>query len=322
MHKLRSEHLTRCPHCDSVYEVSEEELELAYGAVRCGECMKIFNARFHRVDPQDAPDADEDEVITTDHQDPIPTLRDHLFHPAREAETAEELNLNRLAFAEDEEPELPADEEKLDAELLAFEAELETALYDPDTASEPEDNHETPDQQLTTAEDTLETQEALQADEALVTESRPSATKSHKKSKAKTPVNPAALLASSRNYLIALAIVLVASLASLGAWLVLTPEASSKFAAEEVRISPSTSPQKMTIHFQLVNLSNDSQSLPDLQVDLLNLSRQVIASQQVSAQAIEADNRQLAAGERLAAKVEVDRPSTYVQNARIHPLTP
>jgi predicted Zn finger-like uncharacterized protein len=36
---------TRCPHCETVFRVSEEQLALAEGRVRCGECDHIFNAR-------------------------------------------------------------------------------------------------------------------------------------------------------------------------------------------------------------------------------------------------------------------------------------
>lgn len=36
---------TRCPQCETVFRVSEEQLALADGQVRCGECDCIFNAR-------------------------------------------------------------------------------------------------------------------------------------------------------------------------------------------------------------------------------------------------------------------------------------
>ncbi|MGD8999429.1 MAG: DUF3426 domain-containing protein [Granulosicoccaceae bacterium] len=36
---------THCPHCETVFRVSEEQLALAEGQVRCGECDHIFNAR-------------------------------------------------------------------------------------------------------------------------------------------------------------------------------------------------------------------------------------------------------------------------------------
>ena len=36
---------TRCPHCDTAFVVTEEQLSIANGKVRCGNCKAIFNAR-------------------------------------------------------------------------------------------------------------------------------------------------------------------------------------------------------------------------------------------------------------------------------------
>lgn len=46
--------ISRCPHCNSVYEISDAQLDQALGAVRCSNCMKIFNALNHRVDNSQA----------------------------------------------------------------------------------------------------------------------------------------------------------------------------------------------------------------------------------------------------------------------------
>ncbi|WP_369601074.1 DUF3426 domain-containing protein [Hahella sp. SMD15-11] len=39
--------LTRCPHCDARFKVTEAQLSVANGKVRCGNCMQVFNAREH-----------------------------------------------------------------------------------------------------------------------------------------------------------------------------------------------------------------------------------------------------------------------------------
>ncbi|MBB1488456.1 zinc-ribbon and DUF3426 domain-containing protein [Oceanospirillum sediminis] len=39
--------LTRCPHCQACFSVTESELSYAYGVARCGACLKIFNASHH-----------------------------------------------------------------------------------------------------------------------------------------------------------------------------------------------------------------------------------------------------------------------------------
>ncbi|GGY73712.1 DUF3426 domain-containing protein [Marinobacter zhanjiangensis] len=39
--------LTRCPHCDTRFRVTDEQLAVANGKVRCGHCMEVFDARAH-----------------------------------------------------------------------------------------------------------------------------------------------------------------------------------------------------------------------------------------------------------------------------------
>lgn len=39
--------LTRCPHCDTRFRVTNEQLGVANGKVRCGHCMEVFDARSH-----------------------------------------------------------------------------------------------------------------------------------------------------------------------------------------------------------------------------------------------------------------------------------
>lgn len=40
---------TQCPKCKTRFRVSDEQLAVANGKVRCGHCMEIFNAREHRI---------------------------------------------------------------------------------------------------------------------------------------------------------------------------------------------------------------------------------------------------------------------------------
>jgi predicted Zn finger-like uncharacterized protein len=35
---------TRCPHCNTVFRITEEQLSAADGRVRCGRCRRVFNA--------------------------------------------------------------------------------------------------------------------------------------------------------------------------------------------------------------------------------------------------------------------------------------
>jgi len=297
MPQKENAHLARCPHCDSAFEVSPEELELAFGAVRCGECMKIFNANFHRIDPPDTASQESPEPATPANKDPIPTLHEHYYQPEAEEDESDD-----------------SDEEWLDEEMLAFEAELETALSDPD---EPQDQFPAEIPEVEELDEV--TTDSL--DDELVTESRDPQPQKKSKKATKKP-KPKQQAQNTRRYLIALAVVLVATLSTLGAWLLWSPPTVDHWVVNEVRISPATSPQKMQVHFQLSNQGNETYALPDLQIDLLNLSRQVIATQKVAASDIQTPSQQLEAGSSQALHVEVERPSTYVQNARIIPLSP
>ncbi|MFL1467961.1 DUF3426 domain-containing protein [Marinobacter sp. HN1S83] len=42
---------TRCPNCDTRFRVTDEQLSIAKGKVRCGNCMEVFNAVDHQVGP-------------------------------------------------------------------------------------------------------------------------------------------------------------------------------------------------------------------------------------------------------------------------------
>ena len=42
---------TQCPNCQTRFRVTEEQLGIAKGKVRCGNCMKVFNAIEHQVIP-------------------------------------------------------------------------------------------------------------------------------------------------------------------------------------------------------------------------------------------------------------------------------
>lgn len=41
---MTDSHVTQCPHCQTRFRVSAAQLGMAYGAVRCGACLKVFNA--------------------------------------------------------------------------------------------------------------------------------------------------------------------------------------------------------------------------------------------------------------------------------------
>lgn len=44
---MTTSHITQCPHCRTAFRVSDEQLGVAKGAVRCGSCLKVFRADEH-----------------------------------------------------------------------------------------------------------------------------------------------------------------------------------------------------------------------------------------------------------------------------------
>lgn len=40
---------TRCPHCTSVFNITDEQLAARGGHVRCGSCLQVFRADQHLV---------------------------------------------------------------------------------------------------------------------------------------------------------------------------------------------------------------------------------------------------------------------------------
>lgn len=84
--------LTRCPACDTRFRVTDAQLRVANGKVRCGNCMNVFNALEHQVGPRSATPAPPSP----------PSPRNEPAPPAR------------TAPVERQEPSLPADHENFD----------------------------------------------------------------------------------------------------------------------------------------------------------------------------------------------------------------
>ena len=64
---MNSAGITRCPQCEISFRVTDEQLRMADGAVRCGSCLTIFQAESFMEDvPPHLEEADDsilDEVI-------------------------------------------------------------------------------------------------------------------------------------------------------------------------------------------------------------------------------------------------------------------
>ena len=57
--------VTQCPNCDTSFRVSESQLQIAQGRVRCGACLGVFDGTAHLS--QDGEElAHEDEAADVD----------------------------------------------------------------------------------------------------------------------------------------------------------------------------------------------------------------------------------------------------------------
>jgi predicted Zn finger-like uncharacterized protein len=56
--------ITQCPRCGTSFRVTEAHLAVAAGAVRCGSCLHIFNAREHWVENTPAPEPEPETPIS------------------------------------------------------------------------------------------------------------------------------------------------------------------------------------------------------------------------------------------------------------------
>ena len=268
--------LAQCPHCKSVFDVSEEEMQLALGAVRCGECMKIFNARYHLVDKtqaqvEDSPSAKEqtpsDSTEVLEHKTSlnplntnIPTLHDHPVH------------LTPLSpYSIDEDELIPED---VQDDFLYIDS-------------------------LLTGEENQPVELAEEAEPELEPELEPEQNNKTNQSKKISPPLIVGLF-------VFLAAVLV------GGWLLFNNAPPPKYAFSEVRLSPSTNPKKMDVHFKLTNISEQSLPLPNLSIQLLNLSHQPISSEVVRADYLQPNLHQLEAAASHLMTLSVNRPATFV----------
>lgn len=251
-------------------------MQAALGAVRCGECMKIFNANYHLV-ALPAEDLNAEEP-STEEAAPAPTTA-----------------LNSAADQQQDSYIPTLHEHPPSAVSTELEHVAELDLHDdfnpitnPDTEA---DNAFNP--------------------AALVTDRHPdySVATEHPQPKA------AARLSQGQSFLAAgLALLLLLGGVS---WWLWQPQAPANFAFSAIRLAPAAKdPNLLAIHFQMHNLSSVQQPTPDLTLELLNLSAQVISHTKIPA-------HQLGLGTSIQAQanhsltLEVPRPATFVHSARL-----
>lgn len=71
--------ITQCPRCGTSFRVTEAHLAVAAGAVRCGSCLHIFNARDHWTDAAPVTPAKSEKPLAQKHVEEIEIDDDALF---------------------------------------------------------------------------------------------------------------------------------------------------------------------------------------------------------------------------------------------------
>ena len=116
---------TRCPHCETRFKITEEQLTAHHGMVRCGHCLQAFDARPDFIPEQPSPQLDL-PIDATHHNE----AHKHYEPPVHEINAfAEPLEQPETLDTESAEPEIvaPTDPQQ-DSSLLLIQSEPDDTL--------------------------------------------------------------------------------------------------------------------------------------------------------------------------------------------------
>ena len=146
--------ITECPNCDTRFRVTESQLQIAGGRVRCGACLVVFDGTAHLS-------LDGEDFVTGDESEDVDALLDELDEiSAREPSQAPSMpslseadfipvSAAQMARGHPEEAQNSADDEaSLPPELLALEAEFLAEMQSSDAPprSQADNLRENPDE--------------------------------------------------------------------------------------------------------------------------------------------------------------------------------
>ncbi|HKM14352.1 MAG TPA: MJ0042-type zinc finger domain-containing protein [Marinospirillum sp.] len=248
MNTTNSVKQAECPHCHSIFSVSEEEIALALGAVRCGECMKIFNASYHLID--------------VPHTIPISTAEKELESMILAANLANTSNKK---------------------------ANIPLPLITIPTLQEPAEKVDFLSNSTNVDASEIDTEEIIE--------------------KAKTKKMAAPFIAGLFFLLIAI---------SVAGWLFVNQAPPIAYTFTDVRLTSSSgNSKKIDVYFKISNVTEQTLPLPNLTIQLLNLSSQPVSSEVVMAVDLKPTFSELAASASHEMQASVDRPTIFVQGAHI-----
>ena len=125
--------ITKCPHCQTLFKVTDDQLKLYNGAVRCGVCQQIFNgANYLQADQPEAKDSRPDGEASLPQAlppfaDPAATADEEKTSPTPLSSQPDEEDEITLSLADDDinaPPENTALFDTLEEELSAISLEL------------------------------------------------------------------------------------------------------------------------------------------------------------------------------------------------------
>ncbi len=251
MNTTNSIQQAECPHCHSIFSISDEEIALALGAVRCGECMKIFNASYHLINVSTAiPISKEEKELQT---------------RVLAANLANESNKNT--------PPLPP--------LFSTIPTLQEPTEKVDFLSS------------ATHDENLEVTETEEVEEEV------------EETKQRTKPFIAGLF------------LLLITLFTAG-WLFINQAPPIAYTFTDVRLMPSNGDsKKIDVYFKINNVTKQKLPLPNLTIQLLNLSAQPVSSEVIMAADLKPATTELAAAASHEIQASLERPTTFVQSAHI-----
>lgn len=133
---------TQCPHCQTIFGVSDAHLSAAFGRVRCGQCHGQFNAKRHLLDalPDQAIESESPPEVDSSpaNEAPIETLTDDSKLEIPDTIPNEDMDyIDLSAPAEPTRPEEPPTEITLDASTsLTVEPDVQPPSSKPHEALE------------------------------------------------------------------------------------------------------------------------------------------------------------------------------------------
>ncbi len=137
---MSADRFTRCPHCKATFKVSEEQLGIANGRVRCGACMNVFDAIAYTVSTPSSPNADHDAAAP---EDAAPEIETTISEPVELDKDLESEEVEKDEWLIQDDPDEDKEEDSYSGTRLSDELSTSFMELDKDAGSRPYDPYST-----------------------------------------------------------------------------------------------------------------------------------------------------------------------------------